>query len=185
VEVLMMILEVLDPTVGFDSQTGSDLVAETKARDLRGARVGFRLDTLWRSWDWVSDEWARQLEAAGASVSTWRAGTRTGAEGEATAGELDAFVEGIDLAIVGMGNCGSCTQWTIKDAITAANAGVPTVAIVTDQFKDIAQVFARLGGRPDLQFTVLPYPLDTLPEEEVRKIADDNLASALQALGVR
>ena len=29
------------------------------------------------------------------------------------------FIEGVDAAIVGLGNCGSCTSWTIKDAIAA------------------------------------------------------------------
>jgi hypothetical protein len=181
----MMMLEVLDPTVELALEVRSDAVVRAPAHPLKAANVGFRLDTLWRSWDWVTDEWTPELEAAGASVSTWRSRTRTGKDGDDASKELAAFVDKLDFAIVGMGNCGSCTQWTIKDAITAANAGVPTVAIVTAQFKDIAATFARLGGRPDLRLEVLPYPLDTLPEEEVRQIAKEHFAAALDALGVR
>lgn len=181
----MPLLEVLDPTVEVSPQVRTVEVEPTPTRDLKEANVGFRLDTLWRSWDWVSDEWTKQLEAAGASTSTWRSATRTGKEGDAASAELASFVGQLDFAIVGLGNCGSCTQWTIKDAITAANAGVPTVAIVTQQFKDLAATLAGLGGRPDLRLEVLPYPLDTLPEEEVRQIAKEHFAAAIAALGVR
>jgi hypothetical protein len=181
----MPVLEVLDPTVEFSPQARSEGVGPAPTHALKDARVGFRLDTLWRSWDWVSDEWTAQLQAAGACISTWRSKTRTGKEGEQASKELALFAAKLDFAIVGLGNCGSCTQWTINDAITVANAGVPTVAIVTAQFKDIAATFARLGSRADLRLEILPYPLDTLPEEEVRQIAKEHFAPALAALGVR
>src|SRR5262249_5539622 len=40
--------------------------------DLRGKSLLFRVDVLWRSWDWVVSEWSDLLAAAGASVTTWR-----------------------------------------------------------------------------------------------------------------
>ena len=72
--------------------------------------------------------------------------------------ELDEFLAGIDIAVVGLANCGSCTSWTIHDALRAADTGIPTVAIRTDHFKDLAQTLARRGTRSALRRHILPYP---------------------------
>ena len=94
-------LTILDPTApppDVDPDPGPDAGA------LAGRRVGIRTDTTWRSWDWVIDEWAPRLEAAGAVVDRWQAGNRVGDEGAATASELAEFAGRVDLALVGLGN---------------------------------------------------------------------------------
>jgi hypothetical protein len=72
--------------------------------DLSGATVGFRVDIMWRSWDWVADVWQTALAAAGAELRLFRSGARFGAEGEEMEAELDRWVDEIDLAIVGLAN---------------------------------------------------------------------------------
>jgi Fe-S cluster biogenesis protein NfuA len=100
-----------------------------EAGPLAGLTVGFRVDRLWRSWDWAADQWARSLGEAGATVVTWRRFQGLdGAEGDAHEKAFAAFLAGIDVAIVGLGNCGSCTSWTIKDAIAALEAARPGAA---------------------------------------------------------
>jgi hypothetical protein len=42
---------------------------------------------------------------------------------------------------------------------------------------------AANAGRPGLRVHVLPYPLETLPEAEVRKIARDHWPLVLETLG--
>ena len=74
------------------------------AGSLRGLRVGLRLDTAWRSYEWVLDEWQPRLVAAGATVDRWCAGNRVGDGGAITFAELDAFAERVDVAVVGLGN---------------------------------------------------------------------------------
>lgn len=94
-------ITVLDPTAAppeVDADPGPD------AGPLAGRTVGIRHDTAWRSFDWVIDEWERELRGAGASVRRWCAGNRIGDEGRRTAAELDAFATDVDLAIVGLGN---------------------------------------------------------------------------------
>jgi hypothetical protein len=94
-------INVLDPTAAppeVDDDPGPD------AGRLRGARVGIRYDTAWRSFEWVLDEWRRELTDAGAHVNVWCAGNRVGDEGDRTFRELDEFAEGADIAIVGLGN---------------------------------------------------------------------------------
>ena len=49
---------------------------------------------------------------------------------------LRAFIASIDIAVVGLANCGSCTGWTVHDALAAAAAGKPTVAIATANFEE-------------------------------------------------
>jgi Fe-S cluster biogenesis protein NfuA len=155
-----------------------------EAGPLRGLTIGFRVDRLWRSWDWAADQWAQALGAAGATVVMWRRFQGLdGAEGDAHDKEFAAFLEGIDVAIVGLGNCGSCTSWTIKDAIAALEAGRPTIAVTTEHFEKLGRTLAAQYGRPALRVHVLPYPLDTRAEDDVRQIADDAFAPMLAALG--
>ena len=94
-------ITILDPTAAapeVSPDPGPDAGA------LAGKRVGIRYDTAWHSFEWVIDEWQRELEAAGAEVRTWCAGNRIGDEGERTFRELDEFAGAHDVAIVGLGN---------------------------------------------------------------------------------
>jgi hypothetical protein len=56
---------------------------------------------------------------------------------------------------------------------------------VTREFEPLARAVAADAGRPSLRVLVLPYPLDTLPEEEVRQIAQEHVGPLLRSLGVR
>src|SRR5579863_9255185 len=161
---------VLDPTLAPAADTGD---SGPDVETLAGRRVGFRVDILWRSWDWVSDEWGLLARRDGAEVRFWRVRGRTGDEGDAVLKELDDFVAGVDIAVVGLANCGSCTSWTIHDALRAASTAIPTVAVCTDHFKDLAATLARRGGRSALRRHVLPYPLRTVPRR-----ADSRTAAA-------
>jgi hypothetical protein len=92
---------ILDPTVTPQARLSP---TSSEFSDLSGRVLGLRVDIMWRSWDWVTDEWASQLESLGADLRTWRAGARVGEEGERMARELASFVEQVDLAVVGLGN---------------------------------------------------------------------------------
>lgn len=175
-------LTVVDPTAAAaadDPSPGPD------AGPLAGKKIGFRMDVLWRSWDWVVDEWSGPLREAGAEVVTWRRAQGSDREeGAKQAEEFAAFLGGIDVAVSGLANCGSCTSWTIKDAVSALGAGLPTVAVSTAHFEQLAHTLAAHYGRSGLRLQVLPYPLDVRPEDEVRAIARDVLPALLEKLGV-
>lgn len=172
--------KVLDPTA-----TRSEDVASPgpDAGVLAGRRIGFRLDRMWRAWDWISDLWADKFREAGAEVCFWRSGGRSGDEGERMEREYQQFLKSIDVAVVGLANCGSCTGWTIRDAITAANAGLPTTAIATANFEDFAHELARRGGRSGLRVHVLPYPLNEQLREDVVRIGEQHFAAVLATMG--
>jgi len=174
-------IRVLDPTAAtavLDRDPGPD------AGPLAGRAVGFRIDVLWTSWDVVVDEWTRALEAAGVVVKTFRrAQGLPGEQGEQADREYAAMLEEVDAAIVGLGNCGSCTSWTIKDAADAAHTGRPTIAVVTEQFEGLAEMLSTHYGRPGLRRHVLPFPLQTRPEPEIRAIARAAFPTVLAELG--
>jgi hypothetical protein len=57
-------------------------------------------------------------------------------------------------------NCGSCTGWTIRDALAAAEKGLPTTAICTEVFEELGHNLAASGGRSGLRIHISPYPLN-------------------------
>jgi hypothetical protein len=171
---------VLDPSATRDDDVASP---GPDAGLLVGKRIGFRLDRMWRAWDWISELWAEKLRAAGADVRFWRSAGRSGDEGQRCEHELREFLSTIDVAIVGLANCGSCTGWTVRDAITAANTGLPTTAIATANFETFAHEIARRGGRSGLRVHVLPYPLNEQRREEVLPIGESHFHPVLKTMG--
>ncbi len=97
----MVRITVLDPTA---PPPADELGPGPDAGNLAGKIVGIRSDRTWRSFEWVIDEWAPRLEAAGASVRRWCAGNRIGEEGLRTARQLEEWADGLDVAVVGLGN---------------------------------------------------------------------------------
>jgi hypothetical protein len=64
-----------------------------------------------------------------------------------------------------------------------ASRGKTAVAVVTQEFEALAHTMSMNAGRPGLRVFVLPYPLETRPEGEVRAIARERFPAVLQALG--
>lgn len=178
----MAVGTVLDPTAARADDIASP---GPEAGRLAGKRIGIRVDRMWRAWDWISEAWAEKLRGLGAQVSFWRSGGRSGDEGERMERSYKEFLATVDVAVVGLANCGSCTSWTVRDAITAANAGLPTIAIATKNFETFAHEIAARGGRSGLRLHVLPYPLNERQREEVLAIGETHFEPMLAALGVR
>jgi hypothetical protein len=176
----MALGKVLDPT----AKRADDIASPgPDAGMLAGKRIGFRFDRMWRAWDWIGELWAEKFREAGAEVVFWRSGGRSGDEGERHAAEYEAFLKSIDVAVVGLANCGSCTGWTVRDAIQAANAGLPTTAIATANFETFAHEIAARGGRSGLRVHVLPYPLNEQRKEDVLPIGEAHFLPVLQTMG--
>jgi hypothetical protein len=64
------------------------------------------------------------------------------------------------------------------------SGGKAAVAVVTQEFEALAHTMAANAGRSGLRVVVLPYPLDTRPEEEVRAVARDHWRSLLRTIGL-
>jgi hypothetical protein len=57
------------------------------------------------------------------------------------------------------------------------------VAVVTAEFEALAHTMAANAGRPGLRVHVLPYPLETRTEDDVRAIAREHWPKVLASLG--
>jgi hypothetical protein len=71
----------------------------------------------------------------------------------------------------------------VHDTAVVAERGKTAVAVATAEFEALAHTMAANAGRPGLRVHVLPYPLETLPEEVVRKIAREHWPLVLATLG--
>jgi len=179
----MALGKVLEPTA---LRTDDITAPGPDAGPLAGKTIGFRLDEIWRAWDWIAEIWGNEFEKAGATVKFWRSNqARTGAEGERIAKALDEFLDSIDIAVVGLGNCGSCTGWTIRDALAAADKNLPTTAICTEVFEELGRNLAAAGGRSGLRIHILPYPLNEKLKAEVDPVAYEHFLPILKTMGAQ
>jgi hypothetical protein len=80
--------------------------------------------------------------------------------------------EACDVAVTGMGHCGSCTSSAVRDAVNIARSGVPAVALVSEKFLVPARSVARSVGLPDIPCAKLPHPVSGTGAARIQQIAD-------------
>jgi hypothetical protein len=64
-----------------------------------------------------------------------------------------------DLVITGAADCGSCTAYSVYDAIELERAGRPAVVVTTTKFEPVARTMAANFGLPETRTLVLPHPI--------------------------
>ncbi len=152
-------------------------------RPLAGLHVGLRTDRAWRSWQLISTLWDEWLRRDGATTLAVETGAQMGAHGAHDRKRIDELASVVDCAIVGLGTCGSCTTYTIKDAVVVEDHQKPVVAMICDEFLVHARNVATHLGHRDLKILVLPYPLEARPAEALRAIAEQCYPQVLELLG--
>ena len=151
---------------------------------LKGKRVGIRIDEAWRSWTVIAEEWTSFLKEDGADVDILLSTSHVGQGGAEDVEDTAAWAGRIDLGISGLGNCGSCTAYSVRDAIAIEAAGKPAVIAATAEFEKHAGAVARHMRHPDLKVLVLPYPLEGKEEPELKTIAREYYPRFLDLVGV-
>ncbi|MFC4941951.1 UGSC family (seleno)protein [Pseudonocardia sp. GCM10023141] len=119
----------------------------------------------------------RLVQEGAASVRHWRKSHPSGPSPYVSeaAGESD-------LVISGVGDCGSCSSWSLRDAFEAEATGVPTVTLVSKPFANVVRIEADSLGMPSLPIFATPHPIATLTEAELHAIADDLFESVVRAV---
>jgi hypothetical protein len=153
-------------------------------RPLPGLRVGLRTDRAWRSWQLIASIWSEYLRRDGAVTVEVETGAQIGQPGTDDRKHIDELANAVDCAIVGLGTCGSCTTFTIKDSVAIEEHGKPVVAMVCEEFMVHGRNVATHVGHRDLKILELPYPLEARPAAELRAIADEFYPQVLALLGV-
>ncbi|MEG3225439.1 MAG: hypothetical protein BME94_08015 [Methanobacteriales archaeon Met13] len=72
-----------------------------------------------------------------------------------------------DLAILALGDCGSCTSWVVLDAIRLEDMGTPTISICSDDFIPFARELASSHGSNDLRMLEVQHPIAGLSHDEI------------------
>jgi hypothetical protein len=77
-----------------------------------------------------------------------------------------------DIVITGAADCGSCTAYSVKDAIALEKAGKPTVVTTTTHFQKVAATLSASFGLPQTRLFVLPHPFGGTAEATLRQWAE-------------
>lgn len=98
--------------------------------------------------------------------------TKPAAEG-ASKKDVDVVLDS-DLCILALGDCGSCTTWTILDAIRLEKEGVSTISICSSKFVDFAKLLAESNGAKNLKIISIDHPIagqkNTLVQKKVNNV---------------
>ena len=86
-------------------------------RPIAGVHVGIRTDGAWRSWRLIASVWDEYLRRDGATTTLVETGGMVGQTGANDRKHIEELANGVECAIVGLGTCGSCTTFTIKDSV--------------------------------------------------------------------
>jgi len=160
-----------------DSEPGplSTMLA-TSPSSLKGMRVAV-LDNGKPNADVVMTRAAESLSArTGAVVSVV---TKKGPQGlSANAAiplaedRLELLLSEADVVLTGAADCGSCTAYSLHDAIELERHGKPTVVMTTTEFEPVARTLSRSFGAPDTRLLVLPHPIGGTDESTLNAWAD-------------
>ena len=85
---------------------------------------------------------------------------------------FDRLLAEADVVITGAADCGSCTAYSVHDAIELEKAGKPAVVVTTTKFEPIAVTLSASFGLADVRKLVLPHPIGGTDEPTLDEWAD-------------
>ena len=85
---------------------------------------------------------------------------------------FDRVVAEADIVITGAADCGSCTAYSVQDAIELEKAGRPAVVVTTTRFEPVAATLSASFGLAELRRLVLPHPIGGTGDRTLREWAD-------------
>lgn len=94
---------------------------------------------------------------------------------------FERVVAEADVVVTGAADCGSCTAYSVYDAISFEKVGLPAVVVTTTKFAPIAATMAADFGMPDVRTLVLPHPFGGTDRDTLWAWADA-AAETLEAL---
>jgi hypothetical protein len=158
-------------------KTGSIPTAE-RPKSLKGLRVAL-LDNGKEFSDVVLEALAETLrrDHGVTNIKFWRKGFP--AKG---APFIDEMAAETDVAISGVGHCGSSSPWSVIDAVNLEKAGVPTVALISRSFCPLGQIVGRGVGHQGLPIVMLPHPIGEADESRIAQKGVDAAAECVRLL---
>lgn len=150
-----------------------EMMAESRFTDLNGRRIAFVWDYVFRGdemFPLIEAEIANQFPEA-SFVHHTEFGNIHGKDSDPIIDGLPRALhdKGVDVMVVGVGNCGSCTPAVIRTALVAERAGVPSVALVSSGFAGQARAVAKAMGMEKVPLAVYP---GVIPFDSLETVAD-------------
>src|SRR6516162_8681623 len=87
-----------------------------------------------------------------------------------------------DVAVSGVGHCGSSSPWSVIDAINLEKTGIPTVALISRSFCPLGQIVARGHGHDGLAIVMLPHPIGEGDRGKIGRKGADAAAECVRLL---
>jgi hypothetical protein len=149
-----------------------------RPKSLAGLRIGL-LDNGKEFSDVVLEALAETLrrDHGATRIKFWRKGFP--AMGAPFIAEMAAET---DVAVSGVGHCGSSSPWSVIDAVNLEKAGVPTVALISRSFCPLGQIVARGHGHDGLAIVMLPHPIGEADEAKIARKGADATAECVRLL---
>ena len=149
-----------------------------RPQSLRGLRVGL-IDNGKEFSDVVLEALAEVLrrDHGVTDIKFWRKGFP--AKGAPFIAEMASET---DVAISGVGHCGSSSPWSVIDAVNLEKAGVPTVALISRSFCPLGQIVARGEGHDGLPIVMLPHPIGEADQAKIAQKGVDAAAECVRLL---
>lgn len=97
---------------------------------------------------------------------------------------IDDVEERADIVLLAYGDCGSCTTYTVYDAIEFERRGIPTVSFSSEKFIGLGRYDALHRGAPGLPLVEFDHPIASLEPDEVkeRRVTEHIVTETIQAL---
>ena len=95
---------------------------------------------------------------------------------------FDRLLGEADVVLTGLADCGSCTAYSVYDAIDLEKAGKPAVVVTTTRFESIAVTLSASFGLADVRRLVLPHPLGGTDEPTLREWVDAATGRVIELL---
>jgi hypothetical protein len=96
--------------------------------------------------------------------------------------QFEAMVADVDLVLVGLGDCSSCSACSVRVATDFEQRGVPAVAICTEPFSNAAKAMARRQGFEDYGIVTVEHPAASLGREALQARAEQALPQVVGLL---
>ncbi len=97
----------------------------------------------------------------------------------------DGYARQVDCVVVGAAFCGGSTYWSTHACCEFQDRGVPTVLLVSNAFKDLAEYTCRSRGYREIPFMVLPDDFESKRPDELARLAEQHVDELVSRLARR
>lgn len=97
--------------------------------------------------------------------------------------EVETLRSDCDIVLAAIGDCGSCTSYTVRDVVAMERIGIPAVAVVTAPFAPLAASYAKAIGMDDPRIQPITHPLYGIDDDALASRVDESTRSVVGLLG--